>query len=131
MNSPIQELVYERPYMVLPPLIEWMRVTVIFCESRLSMMIDQDDVYQAARILLPGADFPPRSQAYSEQHCTWPEIGTNEVNYVETVNMNTAFNMMLSGRKDLLPHALQMLPPTKVDIKIVSTLLLQRTFSSR
>ena len=130
MNSPIQELVYERPYMVLPPLIEWMRVTVIFCESRLSMMIDQDDVYQAARILLPGADFPPRSQAYSEQHCTWPEIGTNEVNYVETVNMNTAFNMMLSGRKDLLPHALQMLPPTKVDIKTVSTLLLQRTFSS-
>lgn len=34
VNSPIQELVYERPYMVLPPLIEWLRVAVIFCESR-------------------------------------------------------------------------------------------------
>ena len=60
MNSPIQELVYERPYMVLPPLVEWLRVSVVFCEARLSNMIDQDDVYQAARILLPGADFPPR-----------------------------------------------------------------------
>ena len=70
----IQELVYERPYMVLPPLIEWLRVTVgkiffnelqiflrntgllrqvVFCEARLGAVLDQDDVYQAARILLP------------------------------------------------------------------------------
>ena len=114
MNSPIQELVYERPYMVLPPLIEWLRVTVIFCQSRLSLMIDQDDVFQAARILLPGADFPPRTQAYSEQHRSWP-VAINERDFVDTININTAFNMLLSGRKDLLPHALQLLPPTKIN----------------
>ena len=114
LNSPIQELVYERPYMVLPPLIEWLRVSIIFCESRMSLMIDQDDVYQAARILLPGADFPPRSQAFTGQYSSLPELGCNEVTFVDIVNMNTAFNMLLSGRKDLIPHALQMLPSTKV-----------------
>ena len=77
-------------------------------------MIDQDDVFQAARILLPGADFPPRSQSFSDQHSCWPEVGCNEVNFVDTVNMNMAFNMLLSGRKDLVPHALQMLPSSKV-----------------
>ena len=90
------------------------RVAVIFCESRLSVMIDQDDVYQAARILLPGADFPPRSQAYSDQHASFPEIGCSEVDYVDIVNMNAAFNMLLSGRRELIPHALQILPPSKV-----------------
>ena len=59
--------VYERPYMVLPPLVEWLRVTVIFCEARHCGAIDQDDVYQAARILLPGADCPPRGLGFSEQ----------------------------------------------------------------
>ena len=115
MNCPIQELVYERPYMVLPPLIEWLRVTVIFCQSRLSLIIDQDDVFQAARILLPGADFPPRTQAFSEQHRSWPEVANNERDFLDTLNINTAFNMLLSGRKDLLPHALQLLPHTKIN----------------
>ena len=82
--------------------------------SRFSSMIDQDDVFQAARILLPGADFPPRSQSFSDQHASWPEVGCNEVNFVDMVNMNMAFNMLLSGRKDLIPHALQMLPSSKV-----------------
>ena len=56
----------------------------------------------------------PRSQAYSDQQCSWPEVGTTELDYVDMVNLNTAFNMMLCGRKDLVPHALQMLPATKV-----------------
>ena len=115
LNSPIQELVYERPYMVLPPLIEWLRVTLIFCESRFCMTIDQDDVYQAARILLPGADFPPRGQGFSDQFSSTPDSGTNELEYVDNLNQTTAFQMLVSGRKDLIPHALQMLPATKVN----------------
>jgi len=115
LNSPIQELVYERPYMVLPPLIEWLRVTLIFCESRFCMTIDQDDVYQAARILLPGADFPPRGQGFSEQFSSTPDAVTDELEYVDSLNQTTAFQMLISGRKDLIPHALQMLPATKVN----------------
>ena len=137
MSLIIQELVYERPYMVLPPLIEWLRVTVgniffnelqiflrntgllrqvVFCEARLGAVLDQDDVYQAARILLPGADFPPRSQAYSAQHTAWPEGGAAEADYLAAVSLNTAFSLLLQGRKDTIGHALQMLPHTKVSI---------------
>lgn len=123
--------------MVLPPLIEWLRVTVgkiffkpldiflrntgllrqvVLCEARLGAVLDQDDVYQAARILLPGADFPPRSQAYSAQHTAWPEGGGAEADYLAAVSLNTAFCLLLQGRKDTIGHALQMLPHTKVGI---------------
>ncbi|CAG2057908.1 unnamed protein product [Timema podura] len=59
-TAPIQELVYERAYVVLPPLVEWLRVTVAHAEHRHSSLLDQDDVMQAARLLLPGVDCPIR-----------------------------------------------------------------------
>lgn len=62
--APIQELVYERAYVVLPPLVEWLRVTTAHAEHRHSASIDQDDVMQAARLLLPGVDCPIREIGY-------------------------------------------------------------------
>lgn len=62
--APIQELVYERAYVVLPPLVEWLRVTAAHAEHRHSTTLDHDDVMQAARLLLPGVDCPIRQIGY-------------------------------------------------------------------
>jgi len=43
----LQELFYERPYMVLPPLLEWVRVSTAFTEYRHSTYVDNDDILQA------------------------------------------------------------------------------------
>ena len=88
---------------------------------------------QAARILLPGADFPPRGVAFNFEFSTVPGPGLDELDFVTTVIMmmimtiimtmmqvkrNTALQMLLSGRKDLVPHALQLLPASKVMMRM-------------
>ena len=47
-------LTKEKSYVVLPPLYEWMRVSAAHAYYRRSNIIDQNDILQAARILLPG-----------------------------------------------------------------------------
>ncbi|KAH8270613.1 hypothetical protein KR018_012296 [Drosophila ironensis] len=63
----VQELCYERAYVVLPPLAEWLRVAAAHAEHRSALMIDKDDVMQAARLLLPGVDCPIRPVAHDEE----------------------------------------------------------------
>ncbi|XP_017016440.1 ankyrin repeat and BTB/POZ domain-containing protein 2 isoform X1 [Drosophila kikkawai] len=63
----VQELCYERAYVVLPPLAEWLRVAAAHAEHRSALMIDKDDIMQAARLLLPGVDCPIRPVAHDEE----------------------------------------------------------------
>ncbi|XP_042210223.1 ankyrin repeat and BTB/POZ domain-containing protein 2-like [Homarus americanus] len=112
-RAPIQELVYERPYIVLPPLLEWVRVATAHTEHRHSTVVDKDDVMQAARLLLPGVDCPVRMIGYEELMC--PRRQLDEMECAKKFKVDLAFKMLSCGRTDLVPHALQLLPATKVN----------------
>lgn len=77
-SGPVQELVYERVYVVLPPLVEWIRTTTAHTEYRHASVIDQDDVMQAARLLLPGVDCPIRQPGSVFLSLLFPTVCTNE-----------------------------------------------------
>ncbi|KAK2725488.1 ankyrin repeat and BTB/POZ domain-containing protein 2-like isoform X2 [Artemia franciscana] len=112
-RAPVQELVYERPYIVLPPLAEWVRVAHAHAEHRYSLVIDKDDVCQSARLLLPGVDCPTRICGNDEALC--PRKPIDEHDCARKYKVDLAFKMIGSGRIDLVPHALQLLPPSKIN----------------
>ncbi|XP_054719249.1 ankyrin repeat and BTB/POZ domain-containing protein 2-like [Uloborus diversus] len=113
-RTPVQELVYERPYLVLPPLIEWVRVATAHSEHRRSQVVDKDDVMQAARLLLPGVDCPIREFGiYDDRlHC---RKRSEDPECARMLKVELGFRMLASGRTDLVPHALQLLPTSHVN----------------
>ncbi|XP_065334017.1 ankyrin repeat and BTB/POZ domain-containing protein 2 isoform X2 [Cloeon dipterum] len=112
--GPVQELVYERPYAVLPPLTEWARAAAAHAEHRRAPAIDRDDVLQAARLLLPGVDCPVRLVGQDEVLCPKRPVG-DEGACVRKFKTDLAFKMLSCGRTDLVQHALQLLPCTKIN----------------
>ena len=110
---PIQELVYERPYMVLPPIMEWVRVSSCFAEHRNSFIVDDNDVLQAARVLLPGMDCPPRSLCHSA--ISWPSKSRDEQQCLADPKKSMAFHMMMSGCRDLIDFAKKIIGSSEAD----------------
>ncbi|XP_076749246.1 ankyrin repeat and BTB/POZ domain-containing protein 2 isoform X1 [Xylocopa sonorina] len=112
-GSGIQELAYERAYVVLPPLVEWLRVATAHAEHRHGLVVDQDDINQAARLLLPGVDCPVRPICFEEVSVCSKRIDDTE--YVRLLTMDMAFKMLTSGRTDLIAQAMPLLPSTKIN----------------
>ncbi|XP_064551653.1 ankyrin repeat and BTB/POZ domain-containing protein 2 isoform X2 [Drosophila montana] len=135
----VQELCYERAYVVLPPLAEWLRVASAHAEHRNGLMIDKDDILQAARLLLPGVDCPIRPVAHDEELPTKKthfssassagssatgtgsssssspavsSIGEDTSELGRRATIGVAFKLLLTGRAELLAQAAQLLPPT-------------------
>lgn len=135
INNNIQELCYERAYIVLPPLIEWLRVASAHTEYRHSTLIDRNDIIQAARLLLPGVDCPPRQicfyeelpsakmyavpsniQPYNQGSMSSGSSNSNAVDdYIESgrrATIELSFRLMLTGIPELLVQAMSLAPPT-------------------
>ncbi|CAH0383362.1 unnamed protein product [Bemisia tabaci] len=112
--GPVQELVYERAYVVLPPLIEWVRTTTAHAEYRRSSVIDQDDVLQAARLLLPGVDCPIRPPGFDDG--TNIRRPTKDPESIRRLKTSVAFKLLTTGfARDMITHAIQLLPATKLN----------------
>jgi ankyrin repeat and BTB/POZ domain-containing protein 2 len=136
INNNIQELCYERAYIVLPPLIEWLRVASAHTEYRHSTLIDRNDIIQAARLLLPGVDCPPRQICCDEElpsarMYTVPSNIASQYNqgsissgssnsnandeYIESgrrATIELSFRLMLTGIPELQVQAMSLAPPT-------------------
>ncbi|XP_018044055.1 PREDICTED: ankyrin repeat and BTB/POZ domain-containing protein BTBD11 isoform X2 [Atta colombica] len=112
-GSGIQELAYERAYVVLPPLVEWLRVAAAHTEHRHGLVMDQDDINQAARLLLPGVDCPVRPISSEEIAVCSKRI--DDAEYVRLLTLDMAFKMLTSGRTDLIDQAMSLLPSTKIN----------------
>ncbi|XP_078098499.1 ankyrin repeat- and BTB/POZ domain-containing protein 3-like isoform X2 [Mustelus asterias] len=108
-EPPRVKLGTERPYEILPPVVEWIRVCIALAEHRHSVTVDSCDLRQAARLLLPGVDCEPRQLRINSTLFTSRGLDAKQTEL--RMRQNLGFQMLSCGRTDLVLAATELLGP--------------------